>query len=281
MAAVWLRAFRPLVPIRITGAVQAFGGLVLDIATIIGLVGAIVMVVGSMIYAGGVSPFIDYASLVIVFGGTFFVVMMMKPMPVFLGHFKAMGKAFTPSTFDTEALIEQMVDLSTLARKEGMMALEGKGPTEAFFVKGLQMLIDGAEEARMVKQLKYEIKAMKARHGAYHGAIKAWVDIGPAMGMVGTLIGLVLMLGNMSDPKSIGPAMAVALLTTLYGALVANVIFGPILGKLEGYSEDEVTYRELVIEGLRGIIKGEAPRAIEDQLLCALDAKTQAKRKAA
>ncbi len=256
-------------------------GAILDIATLIGLVGAVVMIVGSMIYAGGVAPFIDIPSVIIVFGGTLFVVMMMKPMPVFLGHFRAMAKAFAPSTFDTETLIEQMAELAAVARKDGMMALEGKGPAEPFFTKGLQMLIDGTDEAKLVKQLKYEIKAMKARHGAYHGAIKAWVDIGPAMGMVGTLIGLVLMLGNMSDPKSIGPAMAVALLTTLYGALVANVIFGPILAKLEGYSEDEVTYRDLVIEGLRGIARGEAPRAIEEQLLCALDAKTQAKRKAA
>jgi len=253
----------------------------LDIATLVGLVGAIVMIIGSMIYAGGVSPFIDIPSLFIVFGGTFFVVMAMKPMPVFIGHFKAMGKAFRPGNFDTDALITQMVNLSATARKEGMMALESMTTGEAFLTKGLQMLIDGVDEAKLVKQLKYEIKAMKARHAAYQGAIKAWVDIGPAMGMVGTLIGLVLMLGNMSDPKSIGPAMAVALLTTLYGALVANVIFGPILNKLEGYSEDEVTYRELVIEGLRGIAKGEAPRAIEDQLICALDTKAQQKRKAA
>lgn len=253
----------------------------MDIATLVGLIGAVVMIVGSMIYAGGVSPFIDVPSLLIVFGGTFFVVLAMKPMPVFVGHFKAMGKAFRPGNYDTDALITLMVDLSATARKEGMMALESKATGEAFLTKGLQMLIDGVDEAKLVKQLKYEIKAMKARHAAYQGAIKAWVDIGPAMGMVGTLIGLVLMLGNMSDPKSIGPAMAVALLTTLYGALVANVIFGPILNKLEGYSEDEATYRELVIEGLRGIAKGEAPRAIEDQLICALDTKAQQKRKAA
>ncbi len=253
----------------------------MDIATLVGLIGAIVMIIGSMIYAGGVSPFIDIPSLFIVFGGTLFVVMAMKPMPVFLGHFKAMGIAFRPGNYDTDALITLMVDLSATARKEGMMALESKTPGEAFLTKGLQMLVDGVDEAKLVKQLKYEIKAMKARHAAYQGAIKAWVDIGPAMGMVGTLIGLVLMLGNMSDPKSIGPAMAVALLTTLYGALVANVIFGPILNKLEGYSEDEATYRELVIEGLRGIAKGEAPRAIEDQLICALDTKAQQKRKAA
>lgn len=253
----------------------------MDIATLVGIVGAIVMIIGSMIYAGGVAPFVDIPSVVIVFGGTFFVVMLMKPMPVFLGHFKVMAKAFSPSTYDTEALILRMVDMANIARKDGIMALEGKAEGEAFLEKGLQLLIDGVDEARMVKQMKYEIRAMKARHAAYQGAIKAWVDIGPAMGMVGTLIGLVLMLGNMSDPKSIGPAMAVALLTTLYGALIANVIFGPILNKLEGYTEDEVVYRELVIEGLRGMARGDSPRVIEDQMVCALDMKTQAKRKAA
>ncbi len=253
----------------------------MDIATLIGMLGAIVMIIGSMMYAGGVAPFVDYASVVIVFGGTFFVVMMLVPMSVFLGHFKAMGKAFKPSVFQIDELIIKMVELSNIARKDGLMALEGKPVTDEFFQKGLQMLIDGVDDAKMTKALKQEIKSMKSRHEANHAAIKAWVDIGPAMGMVGTLIGLVLMLGNMSDPKSIGPAMAVALLTTLYGALVANVIFGPILTKLQGYSSDEAVYRELVIEGLRGIGKNEAPRNIQDLMVAALSPKEQAKLKAA
>lgn len=253
----------------------------MDIATLIGMIGAVVMILGSMIYAGGVMPFVDVASLVIVFGGTFFVVMMLLPMTVFLGHFKAMSKAFKPSVYKNDELIIRMVELSNIARKDGLMALEGKVVTDEFFQKGLQMLIDGVDDAKMTKSLKQEIKSMKARHEANHGAIKAWVDIGPAMGMVGTLIGLVLMLGNMSDPKSIGPAMAVALLTTLYGALVANVIFGPILAKLQGYSAEEVVYRELVIEGLRAIGKNEPPRAIQDVMVAALSPKEQAKLKSA
>ncbi|MCE6950635.1 MotA/TolQ/ExbB proton channel family protein [Cereibacter sphaeroides] len=253
----------------------------MEIAAIVGLAGAIVMIIGSMVYAGGVMPFVDIPSVIIVFGGTFFVVLAMKPLPVFFGHFRAMAKVFKPTRFDTDEVISRMVELSNIAKKDGVMALEGKPVPDPFFEKGLQIIVDGGDEAKLVKQMKYEIKAMKARHEAYQGAIKAWVDIGPAMGMVGTLIGLVLMLGNMSDPKSIGPAMAVALLTTLYGALIANVIFGPILNKLEGYSADEVTYRELVIEGLRGIARGESARVIEDQMICALDRKQQLKRKAA
>jgi len=253
----------------------------MDIATLVGLIGAIVMIIGSMVYAGGVMPFVDYASLVSVFGGTFFVVMMKMPMSVFIAHFKAMGKAFKPSVFDMSAVVERMVELAGIARKDGMMALEGQAVTDRFFERGLQMLIDGADEGRLVKAMKQEIKAMKGRHAGVHSALKAWIDYGPAMGMVGTLIGLVLMLGNMSDPKSIGPAMAVALLTTLYGALVANVIYGPILAKLEGYTADEVTYREVVLEGLRAIARGESPRAVQDQMVTVLPPAEQARMMAA
>ncbi len=253
----------------------------MDIATLIGMVGAVVMIIGSMIYAGGVSPFVDIASVVIVFGGTFFIVMMKMPMGVFIGHFKAMGKAFKPSIFDMPSIVERMVELAALARKDGMMALEGQQVPDRFFERGLQMLIDGADEGKLVKAMKQEIKAMKSRHDGNFSALKAWIDYGPAMGMVGTLIGLVLMLGNMSDPKSIGPAMAVALLTTLYGALIANVIFGPILAKLEGYSADEVTYREMVLEGLRAIARGDSPRSVQDQMVTVLPPKEQARLMAA
>jgi chemotaxis protein MotA len=249
----------------------------MDIATLVGLIGAIVMIIGSMVYAGGVMPFVDYASLVIVFGGTFFVVMMKMPMSVFIAHFKAMGKAFKPSVFDMSAVVERMVELAGIARKDGMMALEGQAVTDRFFERGLQMLIDGADEGKLVKAMKQEIKAMKSRHDGNHSALKAWIDYGPAMGMIGTLIGLVLMLGNMSDPKSIGPAMAVALLTTLYGALIANILFGPILAKLEGYSADEVTYREMVLDGLRAIARGDSPRSVQYQMVTVLPPKEQAR----
>lgn len=253
----------------------------MDIATLIGLLGTIAMIVGSMIFSGGLGPFFDVPSLLIVFGGTAFAVMYTAPMSTYVGHFKAMGKVFKPFNAQTEELIEKMVELSNVARKDGMMALEGQPVPDKFFEKGLQMLIDGADEAKLVKQLKSEIKSMKGRHEGYQGCVKAWIDIGPAMGMIGTLIGLVLMLGNMSDPKAIGPAMAVALLTTLYGALVANVIFGPMLTKLENYTGAEIEYRELVIDGLRAIAKGESGRNIQDQMMASLDPKSQDKMKAA
>lgn len=253
----------------------------MDIAALIGFVGSFGMIIGSMIFAGGVGPFIDVPSILIVFGGTAFSVLSTTTMSAYLASFKAMGQAFKPAKFQSDELVKRMVELSNLARKDGMMALEGQAVPDKFFEKGLQMLVDGADEAKLVKQLKQEIKSMKSRHDAAQGAIKAWIDIGPAMGMIGTLIGLVLMLGNMSDVSAIGPAMAVALLTTLYGAMVANVVFGPILTKLQAMTGAEVDYRNLVIEGLRGIARGDSPRLIEDQLVAALDPPDQVKMRAA
>lgn len=249
----------------------------MDLASLIGLVGAIGMIVGAMISGGGIGPFIDVPSILIVFGGTFFAAMYVVPLGVFLGSFGAMAKAFMPSNKPKEALIERMVELAGIARKDGMMALEGQEVPDKFFGKGLQLLVDGADESKLVKQLNQEIKAMKARHEANQNAIKGWVDLAPAMGMIGTLIGLVLMLGNMADPKAIGPAMAVALLTTLYGAFIANVLFMPMVAKLEYYTSDEVVYREMVVEGLRNIARGESPRNIQDQMASNLAPSAQAK----
>lgn len=249
----------------------------MDIASLIGLLGALGMIAGSMIVAGGLGPFLDIPSLLIVFGGTFFAVMFTAPMGTFLGSFGSMAKAFLPKPPKHAELVETMVELSDLARKEGLMTLENKEVSDKFLEKGLQMLVDGSDEAKMLKQMNQEIKSMKNRHEGAQGVVKAWIDIAPAMGMIGTLIGLVQMLGNMEDPKSIGPAMAVALLTTLYGAFLANVIFGPILTKLEGYSADEVIYRELVVEGLRNIARGESGRNVQDQMVASLPPKVAQK----
>ena len=200
----------------------------MDLASLIGLVGAIGMIVFAMVSGGGVGPFIDVPSILIVFGGTFFAVMYTCPLPTFLASFGAMSKAFLPPVKPQDQLITRMVELAGIARKDGMMALEGQEVPDKFWAKGMQMLVDGADEKKLTSQMKTEIGAMKTRHAAMQGVVKAWVDIAPAMGMIGTLVGLVLMLGNMADPKAIGPAMAVALLTTLYGAFIANVLFMPL-----------------------------------------------------
>ena len=253
----------------------------MDIASLIGFLGAVGMIVGAMVSGGGIGPFIDTPSILIVFGGTFFAVMYTTPLGTFLGSFGVMAKAFLPPVKKQDELIERMIELAAIARKDGMMALEGQDVPDKFFAKGMQMLVDGADEAKLTSQLKQEIKSMQARHEANQAVVKAWVDLAPAMGMIGTLIGLVLMLGNMADPKAIGPAMAVALLTTLYGAFIANIMFAPMLTKLEGYTAYETIYRQMVVTGLSNIARGESPRNIQDQMLANLPPKMQAKLEAA
>ena len=248
----------------------------MDIASLIGLLGAMGMIAGAMVSAGGLPMYIDVPSILIVFGGTFFAVMYRCELPQFLGSFGVMGKVFMPGKRNVEELITRVSELATIARKDGMMALEGQEVPDKFFEKGLQMLVDGADESKLTDQLNREIKAMKARHENATGVFQAWVDLAPAMGMIGTLIGLVAMLGNMADPKAIGPAMAVALLTTLYGAMIANCIFMPVVTKLEGYSAHEALYREMVVMGLKFISRGESPRNITDQLVANLPPKMQA-----
>ena len=249
----------------------------MDIASLIGIIGAVGMIVGSMLSQGGIGPYLHTASTLIVVGGTLFGVMYSTPLPRFLGSFGVMAKAFFPPIKKQEDMIERMVDLAGIARKDGMMALEGQEVPDKFFEKGLQLLVDGADEGKLTVQLSQEIKAMKSRHQSNHEVMKAWVDLAPAMGMIGTLIGLVAMLGNMADPKAIGPAMATALLTTLYGAFIANVIFTPMQNKLEGYTDYEVVYREMVVDGLRNIARGESPRNIQDKMLSNLPPKVQEK----
>ena len=245
----------------------------MDLASLIGFIGTLGMIAGAMVSAGGLGMFVDVPSLLIVVGGSFFAVMYTAPLPVFLGSFGAMGKAFKPPIKKMDELITRIVELAGIARKDGMMALEGQETPDPFFDNGLQMLVDGADEEKLTVQLKKELKAMQGRHTQATGVAQAWVDISPAMGMIGTLVGLVAMLGNMADPKAIGPAMAVALLTTLYGAMIANTIFMPIVVKMKGYSTYESIYREMIIIGLQLISRGESGRNIQDQLVANLPPK--------
>ncbi len=245
----------------------------MDLASLIGFIGTLGMIAGAMVSAGGLGMFVDVPSLLIVVGGSFFAVMYTAPLPVFLGSFGAMGKAFKPPIKKMDELITRIVELAGIARKDGMMALEGQETPDPFFDNGLQMLVDGADEEKLTVQLKKELKAMQGRHTQATGVAQAWVDISPAMGMIGTLVGLVAMLGNMADPKAIGPAMAVALLTTLYGAMIANTIFMPIVVKMKGYSTYETIYRESIIIGLQLISRGESGRNIQDQLVANLPPK--------
>ena len=175
-------------------------------------------------------------------------------------------KAFFNKPINPEELIEQAVALANIARKEGMMALEQQEISNPFLSKGIQLCVDGHPPELVRKMLTKDINLTIERHETGQRFFKALGDVGPAMGMIGTLIGLVQMLANMSDPKAIGPAMAVALLTTLYGAILATAFALPLADKLALRSEEEKTNRTLILETINGIQEGMNPRVLEELL---------------
>lgn len=242
----------------------------MDKSTVLGFFGGIGVVAFAVLYEGAVGIYVSGHAAIIVFGGGFCAVLYATPMDVFIGSWKAMIKAFRNNDFDHSKLIVLMAELATVARKDGLMALEGREMPHKFVQRGLQLLIDGADEASLVAQLKDELAGVKARHQLKQESIKAWVELGPAYGMIGTLIGLVAMMGNMSDPQLVAKGMATALLGTLYGAIVANTFFGPMAGKLKNNTAREVAYCEVAIEALRGIARSETPRNIMDKLVARL-----------
>lgn len=243
----------------------------MDKSTTFGFLGGLIVVVGAVMYEGSPSIYISGHALAIVFGGGFCAVLYATPMDVFIGSWKAMATAFKNPDYDQAKLITLMGELATVARKDGLMALEGRTMPHKFVQRGLQLLIDGADEKTLTAQLKEEIAGVKGRHALKQESIKAWVELGPAYGMIGTLIGLVAMMGNMSDPTLVAKGMATALLGTLYGAIVANAFFGPMAGKLKNNTAREVAYCEVAIEALRGIARADAPRNITDKLVARLD----------
>jgi chemotaxis protein MotA len=199
-----------------------------DLATLIGLLVAWVLIIATIALGSGTLVFINGPSFVIVIGGVIGVVLMRFTLGQFIGSMKTALKAFLYKAESPEVLIASVVELAGIARKEGLLALEGQEITNPVLSRGISMLVDGHEASVVKKALSTEMNEMVARHKMGQDIFKQIGDAGPAMGMIGTLVGLVQMLSNMSDPKSIGPAMAVALLTTLYGAMIANMFALPI-----------------------------------------------------
>lgn len=238
----------------------------MDFSTLIGFLGALAAILIAMAMEGEFLPFLNLHAFVIVFVGGFFAVWYATPGDIFFGSLKAAGTAFKKQDVQIGPLAQQMSEFAAIARKDGLMALEGQDIKNKFVARGVQMLIDGADEATMVKLLQDDIAAMKARHSAFQEVYKAWVELGPAYGMIGTLMGLVVMMGNMSDPSLIGKGMATALLGTLYGAVAANAFFGPLATKLKNNTTREVAYCEAAIEGLKRIVRSQSPRVVLDAL---------------
>ena len=240
----------------------------MDIATLIGIVLAFGLMLWAIIMGGPLTIFIDVPSIAIVFGGTIGVSLINFPLADVIGMIAIFKKTVLIKEPDTNKLIVQMLDFANKARKGGILSLQDQIDTidDQFMVKALQMAVDGQEPAELKAMLLNEIDNIATRHGNGAQILDTMGAIAPAMGMVGTLIGLGQMLQNMSDPAAIGPAMAVALLTTFYGAVLANILFIPMAGKLKTRSKTEILQKTVITEGMESILSGENPRIMEQRL---------------
>lgn len=238
----------------------------MDLATLVGILGAFALIIVSMLLSGELGMFVNAPSLVIVVGGSIFAVMAKYGLGQFLGAAKVAGASFKSSLPDVYELIEEIVGLADEARKGGLLSLEGKEVSSDFLQRGIQLLVDGHDPEVVKSMLNKDKNQAVARHNVGSSIFMAIADMAPAMGMIGTLIGLVAMLANMDDPKAIGPAMAVALLTTLYGAVIANALCGPIGDKLKLRADEEAMIKSMIIDALLAIQAGQNPRVIDSTL---------------
>ncbi len=240
----------------------------MDLATLIGIILAFSLVLISIIMGSGLGLFINIPSLMIVVGGTLGATMVRHPLGEVIGMIKVVKNVFFTKTWSPEEVVDKFLDFADKSRKEGILALEAELPNldDEFLIKGLQLAIDGAEPDAIREILETEIDYLQERHQAGAEILDTMGTFFPAMGMIGTLIGLVQMLQTMEDPSTIGPAMAVALLTTFYGAVGANLVCLPMAGKLRTRSKEETLIKEMIIAGVIGLANGENPRLLEQKL---------------
>ena len=241
----------------------------MDLGTVIGIVLIMALLLGAMAMGVGVGAYIDIPSVLIVFGGSIGALMVSyKPsqMKLFVKIFMI---AIKPTEEDLNELIKKLVEFATKARKDGILALESEVNSEPneFLKKGLSMAIDGSEPDTIRELLEIEMEQTSTRHSVNGSIFNNWAGLAGAMGMIGTLIGLVAMLLNMADPSAIGPSMAVALLTTMYGAMIGNIFGTPIYNILTIRNNEETQVKEMILSGIMSIQSGDAPRVLEAKLL--------------
>ncbi len=241
----------------------------MDIATIIGVLLGMAVVIGSIL-AGGSSAkmFFNIPSLAVTIGGMLCSTMIHFSLPQFLQIFSIVKKTIVTKIPSSSELIQKMVDFAAINRRDGALALEQelRDLNDAFFVKGMQMLVDGQDVDKIRELMNLEIQYLQERHATGKKILDFMGAAAPAFGMIGTLIGLVQMLSNLKDPSGIGQGMATALLTTFYGAFAANLLFIPLAGKLSIYSAAERTTMEMITEGICAIAHGENPTTVREKL---------------
>lgn len=240
----------------------------MDLSTVGGLVLNVALMIYSIMLGAPLSAFVDLPSIYIVFGGTMFFLATQFSFKHLLTGFRVIKKAVLAKLPSQQEEIGRLVNFANLARREGLLALEEKleEVQDEFEARGLRMVIDGLPADTIRGVLENELYFLQDRHGQGKKMLDVAASAAPAMGMLGTLIGLVSMLRNMSDPSSIGVGMAVALITTFYGSFLANIVALPLAGKLERKSKDEVALRNLMIEGVLAIQAGDKPQLVEERL---------------
>lgn len=250
----------------------------MDLATILGLV----LALGLVLY--GIKPqnipaFIDLPSFFITIGGSISATITAFPANRLMNSLGVVKNAFFVQVQTPVEIIAQLVEFAEQARREGILALEARATEikDEFLKKGIQLAVDGTEPDLIKDILSTEIAFTESRHEEGAKIFDFLATMGPSFGMIGTLVGLVLMLGNMSNVESIGPNMAVALITTLYGSMLANIFCLPIVEKLKSYSRKEILIRELMLEGIMSLQSGDNPRIVEQKLTAFLEPSLRAK----
>lgn len=240
----------------------------MDFATLIGLIGSLALIIVSVLLGGNLLGFVDVPSIVIVIGGGLATcICSMTFGELFNGMFVALRTVRVPNN-NPKKIVAQIVELAGIARRDGILALENhiNEQTHPFVAMGIRMAVDGTDPDLIEKLLLADIESMQGRHRNARVFLELFAKYAPAYGMIGTLIGLVIMLANLSDPSAIGPGMAVALLTTLYGAVIANAICLPLVDKLGYYSRQEVHAKMMILQGVMAIQSGDNPRIVEQKL---------------
>ncbi|MCL1843926.1 MAG: motility protein A [Defluviitaleaceae bacterium] len=245
----------------------------MELGTLIGLIAGLVFLVLSIFITSGgeiagVMPFLHPPSAMIVVGGTLASGFIAVKLKNFIVSFKAMGVTFRPPVLDPAAAIDTIVQLANTARKEGVLALEESASNmgDQFLKKGIMLIVDGTDPELVKGIMETELGYTDERHSGVAGFFENLGTYAPSWGMIGTMVGLILMLGDLENPDTLGPMMSVALITTFYGCVLANFFFNPIANKLKDISKEEILFRTVMVEGMLSIQAGENPRIIEEKL---------------
>jgi chemotaxis protein MotA len=247
----------------------------MDIASFIGLAGGLGMVIFGAAMGGSLGGLIDIPSVMITVGGSYACLFLSYPLTYCIGIFGVMGRCFKTWDFGETALVQKLVAFSEKARREGILALEEEiqDLDDDFMRNGLRLVVDGTDGEVIRTLMENELNQMEARHNTWISLVNQWATLGPGFGMLGTVIGLIGMLSNLADKSSLGPNMAVALVTTLYGSMLQNWLFVPMAGKLGYWNNCEARAKEMIIEGVLSIQAGDNPRILAQKMLTYLKPK--------